>query len=92
MDEDDKIVNRLKGIELPHLTYHQPSLERIRDAHSYMAASSFKNDACNAGHTTYAQQGSEACYLCVLAALLDKAEKENVRLKEKLKNLGADDL
>src|SRR6266404_2416504 len=63
--------------ELEHPAVHAPSLERVKEAHSYMPLDRWP-ETTKAAHRMYAQSAApaeETCYLCALIVLLDKAEK-----------------
>ncbi len=72
--------------ELEHPAVHAPSLERVKEAHSYMPLDRWP-ETTKAAHRMYAQSAApaeETCYLCALIVLLDKAEKRVAELEEKL--------
>jgi len=72
--------------ELEHPAVHAPSLDRVKEAHSYMPLDRWP-ETTKAAHRMYAQSAApaeEICYLCALIVLLDKAEKRVAELEERL--------
>jgi hypothetical protein len=65
---------RVRSLE-DHVRKHEPSLDRIKSAHSHMTMESMKEDG-HLRHRVYTQGQEEGCYLCALVMQVERANAE----------------
>jgi len=69
LDRVESINETLKE----HAKEHVPSIDRVKEAHSWMDRESWV-EPTSVGHRVYSQEANTQCYLCAVLVLLEKAE------------------
>jgi len=80
LDAAGKIQERRIAELEDHVRVHEPSLERIKEAHTIMSMEAMREES-TLRHRVYAQGQDEGCYLCALVMKVERADKRVAELE-----------